>query len=54
MGFVLMMAAVAGLVAAMLKNASGVALPEVILFGFGVFAAAVGFLIAIAQAFKHL
>jgi hypothetical protein len=45
---------IAGMVAALLKRASGSAVPEVLLYGFGAFGAALGLALAVIAAYRSL
>jgi hypothetical protein len=54
MGLILALAVIAGIVAALLKHASGSPLSDTILYGFAVFGGTVGFILLAVEGFKRL
>lgn len=54
MGLILALAVIAGIVAALLKNASGAPTPDVVLYGFVAFGGTVGLILLVVEAYKRL
>ncbi|MER6811596.1 hypothetical protein ABT299_20190 [Spirillospora sp. NPDC000708] len=54
MGLILALAVIAGIVAALLKQASGSPLSDTVLYGFAAFGGTVGLILLVVEGFKRL
>ncbi|WP_165975733.1 hypothetical protein [Actinomadura rubrisoli] len=54
MGFILALAVIVGIAAALLRHAAGAPLPDVVPYGFVAFGGTVGLILLIVESFKRL